>query len=296
MDTRAVACVLAGLASAGCQLVWGFKDFDRASGAGAEAGAGGTTNGGAGGGSGSSGGAGTTGSGGSAGAATSCEDSNAPPGTVGVRLPSGACVYMDDREVTNARYQEFVDQLSDLAPYTDVPCQDKTSFDPGCATDGAASSADSEDPVTCVDWCDARAYCRFRGERLCGDPQGSDSWWQAACTAGGAQYKYPYGPSYEAQACNGKDNLGHGCNPTCTLAPVATEPQCKTPSGIFDLSGNASEWVDECSGYSNQLETCTIRGGNVSQDASSLTCDSTQTPPRSTRTALIGFRCCWAPP
>jgi formylglycine-generating enzyme required for sulfatase activity len=211
---------------------------------------------------------------------------------IGVRLAGGDCVWMDRIEVTARAYADFVRRVTDLVPFTDVPCQSKTSLVPGCGVD-ASSPGDPDLPVTCVDWCDARAYCRAQGRSLCGQPGGAESWWFSACASGGAQYEYPYGPEYQPQSCNGRDNLGHGCAQSCSLAPPGAQPECKTPSGILDLSGNVSEWVDECSGYSNQNEACAVRGGNVSQDAVALQCKSSQTPPRSTRTPLLGFRCCW---
>jgi hypothetical protein len=37
--------------------------------------------------------------------------------------------------------------------------------------------------------------------------------------------------------------------------------------GILDLSGNASEWTDDCSGNSNTEQTCAVRGGSVADGA-----------------------------
>lgn len=278
------AVLLSLVATMGCQAVWGFEDFEPGADGSGSTGSGGVAAAASGGTAGGSGGA-------------LCTAGDAPPDTVGVQLASGDCIWMDSTEVTIGAYAAFTEALAqnpNLAAYTDVPCQDKLDFEPSCGAD-AGVSADPELPITCVDWCDARAYCRFTGKQLCGEPSASESWWQSACTSGGAQFSYPYGSEYDAQACNGSDNIGHGCNPDCTLAPAGNQTACKTPSGIFDLSGNASEWVDECSGSSNMNETCAIRGGNVSQTASALGCESSQTPPRSTRTPFIGFRCCWRP-
>lgn len=276
---------LSFVATTGCQAVWGFEDFERgAGGSGSASATGGVGAGGSGG--------GVAGTGG-----MPCTSSDAPPDAVPVQLANGDCIWMDATEVTVGAYETFstaIEQNPNLAAYTDVPCQDKVDFEPSCGTD-AGVATDPELPVTCVDWCDARAYCRFTGKQLCGEPGASESWWQSACTSGGLQFSYPYGSTYDAQACNGTDNIGHGCSPECMLAPAGNQTACKTPSGVFDLSGNASEWVDECSGYSNQNETCAIRGGNVSQSASALACESSQSPPRSTRTPLLGFRCCWRP-
>jgi formylglycine-generating enzyme len=291
----------------GCQAVWGFEEFDAggsgatsaaASAGSAAAGSAGTAGVGGGGSAGSAGAAGSGATTAGSGGAPSCSNPEAPSAMTGVRLATGQCVWIDDREVTIAEYGALLshlDQVGDNAAFTDVPCQWKTGFDPGCTTDAGSAATDTTLPVTCVDWCDARAYCRLKGKRLCGEPGARESWWQTACASGGAQYEYPYGPSYDAQACNGRDNIGHGCLSSCMLAPTGSQASCKTPSGIYDLSGNVSEWADECAGYSNAAEPCAIRGGSVAQDASALLCKSSQTPPRSTRAQFVGFRCCWVP-
>ncbi|MBN1605630.1 MAG: hypothetical protein JW940_03315 [Polyangiaceae bacterium] len=71
-------------------------------------------------------------------------------------------------------------------------------------------------PQVCVDWCDAYAYCKGVGKRLCGEIGGGptdfgayadvnqDPWYNA-CTSHGARSSsgFVYGDDYNPQACNG---------------------------------------------------------------------------------------------
>ncbi len=124
---------------------------------------------------------------------------------------------IDATEVTNAQYQAFlaagVDPASqpaecswnsELAPNTTTPSSECTTalFDP-------VNRADY--PVVCVDWCDAQAYCKWAGKRLCQHPGGPTLGgdvsfeWIYACTAN-QTLTFPYGNTYDPSACNGKDS------------------------------------------------------------------------------------------
>lgn len=304
---------LAGLVlvAAGCQSIFGFKDFRAGSGGSAgaaqAAGSGGAAgadagdasgNGGAGADAGdasSDGGVGPGGSGDASG--NPCVNAKAPAWTVPVRLSTGKCIWMDATEVKAGDYDKFAATAPDAGVYTASPCAWKKSFQAGCDPDAGtdAGFVDPKLPVTCVDWCDARAYCLSRGEQLCGQP-GDPSWWVAACTSGGAGFTYPYGSTYDATACNGEDNT---CNNPggCALVDVGSMPKCRTPSGIYDLSGNAAEWVNECSGPANQYGTCQVRGGSALNAPKDVRCDATSpaAPMRNDRHPFRGFRCCWVP-
>src|SRR6185437_5545544 len=139
----------------------------------------------------------------------------------------------------------------------------KTTFEPGkepsqtLGVDGRCAKKQAtffdpptkgSDPVVCVDWCDAQAYCAWAGKRLCGaigggpattygDP--NESQWYNACSNGGTT-SFPYGNDYVAGDCNGG----------ATVAAVGTTPGCQGLTspyfGIFDMSGNVKEWEDHC--------------------------------------------------
>lgn len=280
----------------GCQAVLGFEDFESGSGGGAGAGASGGTGaaGGSGGASGSSGSAGSAGTAGSA----PCTDPNAPANMVGVRISTGECVWIDSTEVSNTGYGDFLAQVADPLVFATTPCAFKATaadFQPGCGGDGAVPVTEPQDPVTCVDWCDARAYCLWSGKALCGDPGTSVSWWEDICSDNGAN-DYGFVGAYNKDICNGGENVSHGClGGPCELVASGTSPDCQTASNVFDMSGNAAEWTAECNGNTNENDTCKVRGGSVADNATGLQCATATSPQRGTRALHRGFRCCWRP-
>jgi hypothetical protein len=198
---------------------------------------------------------------------------------------------IDENEVTAAHYQAFVDEKPSLAEQT-VACAGNLTFATGCKfTDP------EKQPVRCIDWCDAYAYCASVGKRLCGSSEGgsmpfdataddaSDQWY-AACSHHGA-LTYPYGEDYDPKACWGADN------PVPGTLTVKSAPQCEGGyEGVFDLSGGMAEWVDSCSADKGPTDACRIRGGSMSATAEQQRCDRYDATPRSTTSNYIGFRCC----
>ena len=161
-------------------------------------------------------------------------------------------------------------------------------------------------PVVCVDFCDAHAYCKWAGKRLCGGIGGGPnshenvvnagaSQWYNACSSGGKN-KYPYGNTYDSSICN----VASGA-----LAEVGSFSGCQpieTP-GVFDLVGNVFEWEDECSlEAADQQDICRVRGGPVSMvlngspPPEEFSCDLEPWGHRRNLHELyIGFRCCSDP-
>jgi sulfatase modifying factor 1 len=108
----------------------------------------------------------------------------------------------------------------------------------------------------------ARRACTNANKRLCRIDE-----WQRACR-GEHQWRFPYGPSYRAGACNigrlvhaaavlhGNASMGHldprlnlvwerGIDPVLRL--TGETPTCVTRwryDGIYDMVGNLDEWVD----------------------------------------------------
>jgi tetratricopeptide (TPR) repeat protein len=81
----------------------------------------------------------------------------------------------------------------------------------------------------------ARSLCRKAGKVLCTAQQ-----WLRACT-GDNNNKFPYGRTYRAGWCATGFELGERDKPF----PSGWFPRCRTSRGVFDMSGNVSEWTDE---------------------------------------------------
>jgi formylglycine-generating enzyme required for sulfatase activity len=177
--------------------------------------------------------------------AGAARDANECPGTGGptmVRVPGG-CI--DSTEVTNRQYAEFLTPPPNLAGQPAV-CAWNSTFTPGCTWPVASTRLDN--PVGCVNWCQAYAFCAWAGKRLC-----TTSFWTSACTRGGL-HQYPYGDTFEAASCN-VDSGGSW--------PVASHATCEGGyPGIFDLSGNLFEWGADCTGDAGATDSCPGLGGS----------------------------------
>jgi formylglycine-generating enzyme required for sulfatase activity len=151
-------------------------------------------------------------------------------------------------------------------------------------------------PVQGVDWCDAWAFCKWAGKRLCGrigggpvgpadvtDPSKSE--WYAACSAGGTR-KYPYGNTYDPKACNGFDKH----DAATRIDAVEDSPGCEGPPGVFDLSGNTYEWEDACDGPAGAA-SCFQRGGDYLEPGALLECKTAAAQVRGVGDRT-GIRCC----
>lgn len=95
-------------------------------------------------------------------------------------------------------------------------------------------------PLAHQSWTTAGEVCKNSGKRLC-----LESEWQLACE-GPDMHPYPYGDGFhrDATACNidqmhlGKPNAGL----TDLRAPISAYPNCVSPFGVHDMSGNIEEW------------------------------------------------------
>jgi hypothetical protein len=145
-----------------------------------------------------------------------------------------------------------------------------------------------------VSWEEADTACRASGKRLCTATE-----WQSACRGTGSLL-YPYGNTYDPDACNGDDY-----DADCTVpdhddqvrATGAIYNTCSTPSracltsaGIADMSGNLKEWTAT---VSTLVDSYKVRGGSFDNPAGGLTCTNDFTSlPDTFRFSNLGFRCC----
>lgn len=213
-----------------------------------------------------------------------------PPGPM-VQVPTagGGTYGIDATEVTRAQYAKFVlEKNGDMA---DQPpeCEDNTYYNP----DPFPPTDHPDYPVTSVDWCDAFAYCKWAGKRLCGKIDGgplllgdetdiSKSQWFNACSSGGL---YPEIADAEQV-----------CNFNIDLRPVMSNSECESSEpgyeGVYDLIGNASEWIDLCWQVAGKPDRCYAVGGDAGTIAS---CTFLGASERDEVDHLMGFRCCSDP-
>ncbi|PKN36810.1 MAG: hypothetical protein CVU63_16290 [Deltaproteobacteria bacterium HGW-Deltaproteobacteria-20] len=194
---------------------------------------------------------------------------------------------VDRTEVTQAKYVEFLMAVNEDVAQTDQPPECAFNESLTYTPDGSCPSFSSSNnyPVFCVDWCDAYAYCAFRGKRLCGaltggtlaldGPLTTDEW-HFACT-GGFETTYPYGDNAIVGACHiPKENTPTDSSDDNQKAPVGSYPDCEGGfPGIFDMQGNAAEWTDRCDpGDGTGTEMCMTRGGHTYGSADYWKCSN----------------------
>ncbi len=118
----------------------------------------------------------------------------------------------------------------------------------------------------------ANDLCAQTGARLC-----SEAEWVAACR-GPVGSLYPYGDTFDPYACV-----------TEAEAPLASgmRNRCRSGFGIYDMSGNAAEWV----------QGGLLKGGAFDADSFSARCGARETPGQALAptAALTGVRCCREP-
>ncbi len=108
-------------------------------------------------------------------------------------------------------------------------------------------------PIIMVNWDESQALCEEQGKRLCNETE-----WTFACE-GEEATPYPYGYERDSSVCisdqkwrpyngaafspredeparNEMDRLWQG-------KASGTQPRCKSPFGIYDMTGNVDEWT-----------------------------------------------------
>ncbi|HWZ91517.1 MAG TPA: SUMF1/EgtB/PvdO family nonheme iron enzyme [Polyangiaceae bacterium] len=200
--------------------------------------------------------------------------------------------YIDSTEVTNGEYALFQTAKGTDTSGQVSECSWNDSFDP--AFDQSMPMPSEKHPVTNIDFCDAAAYCAWADKRLCGKIGGGDlqfaeladftkSQWFLACSGTKGQL-YPYGPSYQGGYCNDKSGSAQG------LIDVATDAKCQGYyPGLFDMIGNAREWVAACNGKAGTSDGCETIGGSYEVSTS---CGESSLTERTAQAPELGFRCC----
>jgi PKD repeat protein len=128
-----------------------------------------------------------------------------------------------------------------------------------------------------VSYEDALQLCTDAGKRLCTAKE-----WETACKSDEKKWKYPYGKNYVVDKCN---NLGNAFSKN-KPAESGYFQNCAGSVGVFDMSGNAAEWVNSDAGKPE------VYGGSWQDGAERSMCNSKVQLERGKKYFYVGFRCC----
>jgi hypothetical protein len=183
--------------------------------------------------------------------------------------------YIDQHEVTNAEYQKCVITGGCSKPYSDAASQYANIVHFG-------DTAYDNYPVVLVSWHMAQNYCKWRGT---GTRLPTDVEWEKAARGGLVNQPYPWGST--APVCSLGSPNGSNFSDCGSKDVVPVETYLPNGYGIYDMAGNASEWVDKI--ISGDIRM--IRGGSWFDSANQLTVFSNVQGSYLDGYINVGFRC-----
>jgi iron(II)-dependent oxidoreductase len=178
-----------------------------------------------------------------------------PAGSVPLVLCDGTTVcsevagfFLDRYAVTNRQFQKFVQAggydsleiwLQDVWPSVSRFTDRKGRPGPRDWEDGKFPPGQADHPVVGICWYEAIAFARWVGKRL---PTAAE--WQKAGgwpeqLSGGDCNRYPWGDLFDPERTNlSPSKIGRSVR-------VDAFPRGTTPNGIFQMTGNVWEWLDD---------------------------------------------------
>ncbi len=191
--------------------------------------------------------------------------------------------YIDRYEVSNEQYKKFIDATGHEAPVDSVAPDAPYNWKGGNYPEG-----EDNHPVVNVTWYDADAFCRWVGKRLPTEEE-----WEKACRGTDGR-KWSFGDNFISNFVN-----THELDLKWSQA-VGSFPEDLSPYGIYDMSGNVSEWTGSWyNPYIGSLLTRdtfgeknrVIRGGAWLTDYLTSRCTKRNFAVPDKKHRTLGFRC-----
>lgn len=186
------------------------------------------------------------------------------------------------------------------------PCpEDMVDVGVACIDRYEAPNEKGTKPLLMQSAIDGETWCAERGKRLCREAE-----WNRACT-GERGDNFPYGPKYKRGVCNDdktwkpprwKAIRSHPSEASREEAarldqsePAGAREGCVSPDGVFDLTGNAAEWVqrteDNDTNYDHVVKGC--YWARCYRPPHTPSCDYVNWMHQGAeRSYEMGFRCC----
>jgi serine/threonine-protein kinase len=191
--------------------------------------------------------------------------------------------FIDETEVTNDQYQQFV-MATRHAP-------------PKHWLNGQYRVGEANYPVVNVSWDDAKSYFESLGRRL---PSEAD--WEFAARGTDPTKLYPYGNEWKPRYSNASDNYDLESGEKPVVKAVRNFPDGRSGFGVYDLAGNVLEWTDSAfkpypgsklsdAELRDAKGQYVLRGGAYNAKAEAQRATDRYIYPPTTKNEWTGFRC-----